>query len=111
MELTGKTKTDFDTFIKNEMYYLGKEQLSDNFMHTLYIEFFDSKEININIQVIYDRSSKYVRGFDSEIIFIQHGDLKIINSDCLKNDIYETRQEAISLAIRKADELYNHLHN
>jgi len=66
--------------------------------------------MNLHIEVVYDRSSGYVRGFDSEVIFIMHGDFTVINSDCLKNDVYETRLEATDSVIKKANELYNMLH-
>jgi len=48
-----------------------------------------------------------VRGFDSEVIFIMNGSLYINNSDCLKDDIYETRFEATNIAVIKANEIYN----
>ena len=73
----------------------------------LYVGIFEKKGVYINITVIKDDLLKYVRGYDSEIIFINNGDLITINSDVLKNDIYDTREEATLKALIKAKEIYN----
>ena len=73
----------------------------------LYVGIFEKKDIFINVKVVKDDLLKYVRGYDSEIIFINNGDLITINSDVLKNDIYDTREEATLKALIKAKEIYN----
>ena len=73
----------------------------------LYVGIFEKKGIFINVKVVKDYLLKYVRGYDSEIIFINNGDLITINSDVLKNDIYDTREEATLKALIKAKEIYN----
>jgi len=109
MQLTGKCKEDFfKEWDINEEKFL--EAFSDREITSIIIDWFDSKNMNLHIEVVYDRSSGYVRGFDSEVIFIMHGDFTVINSDCLKNDVYETRLEATDSVIKKANELYNMLH-
>ena len=72
----------------------------------LYVGIFEKKGVYINITVIKDDLLKYVRGYDSEIIFINNGDLITINSDVLKNDVYETRQEATLKALIKANDVF-----
>ena len=72
----------------------------------LYVGIFEKKGVYINITVIKDDLLKYVRGYDSEIIFINNGDLITINSDVLKNDVYETREEATLKALIKANEIF-----
>lgn len=72
----------------------------------LYVGIFEKKGIFINVKVVKDDLLKYVRGFDSEIIFINNGDLITINSDVLKNDVYETREEATLKALIKANEIF-----
>ena len=72
----------------------------------LYVGIFEKKHIFINVTVVKDDLLKYVRGFDSEIIFINNGDLITINSDVLKNDVYETREEATIKALIKANEIF-----
>lgn len=49
MELTEKCKESFEKWLKTEMYYLGKESLSDLFWNALIVEFFDSVGIYIEI--------------------------------------------------------------
>ena len=72
----------------------------------LYVGIFEKKGVYINITVEKDDLLKYVRGYDSEIIFINNGDLITINSDVLKNDVYETRPEATLKALIKANEIF-----
>ena len=72
----------------------------------LYVGIFEKKGVYINITVEKDDLLKYVRGYDSEIIFINNGDLITINSDVLKNDIYDTREEATLKALIKANEIF-----
>ena len=72
----------------------------------LYVGIFEKKGVYINITVEKDDLLKYVRGYDSEIIFINNGDLITINSDVLKNDVYETREEATLKALIKANEIF-----
>lgn len=72
----------------------------------LYVDIFEKKGIYINVTVVKDDYLKYVRGFDSEVIFINNGDLITINSDVLKDDVYETREEATLKSLIKANEIY-----
>jgi hypothetical protein len=72
----------------------------------LYVDIFEKKGIYINVTVVKDDYLKYLRGFDSEVIFINNGDLITINSDVLKYDVYETREEAKLKALIKANEIY-----
>ena len=80
------------------------ELLKDNL--DFYINIFDKKSIYINIIVIKDDYLKYVRGFDSQVIYMNNGDLITVNSDDLKNDVYENREEAKLKALIKANEIY-----
>lgn len=73
----------------------------------LYVGIFEKKGIYVNVTVVKDDLLKYVRGYDSEIIFPNNGELKTINSDVLKSDIYDTREEATLKALIKAKEIYN----
>jgi len=108
MILTGKCLEDFTKwFNKNYTNIYINESTSEN---AFIIEFLDSKEYYIDVEVIKDKSGGYVRGFESEVTYTRHGDLNMINSDCLKEDIYETRPEATNAAILKANEIYNLKH-
>ena len=107
-KLTGKCREDFDNHVYENMYQIN-ENSGDMILNAIIIEFLDEKEIYIDIEVIKDKSSGYVRGFESGVIFTMHGDLMANNSDCLKEDIYESRLEATNQAIIKANEIYNHI--
>lgn len=107
--LTGKCKEDFEKWIISEIYYLGKETLSDLFMNALYIEFFDSVGFHIKIyphlgagQIVYYPSFIYLdeRHFENErnVVF-DNGELYYTTS----------RLDAKNEAIKKANEIYNHL--
>jgi len=106
--LTGKCKEEFDKWIISEMYYLGKETLSDLFMNALCIEFFDSVGFYIKIyphlgagQVVYYPSFIYLdkRYLENErhVLFDNR-------------ELYYTlsRLDAQNKAIKKANEIYNH---
>ena len=100
MILTGKAKEDFEKWLNKKMYYLGRhnfedrdnniEDLSDNFQNTLIIEWFDS--VGIYITSDYFELNK---GFYSEILDSNFAIVK------------PTRQEALTEAIKKANEYYN----
>ena len=112
--LTKKTKKDFEMFIFRQKGTLPKGiesynyyDLQNSYIISDIIYWFDSIEFYINIKVIKNKMLTYVRGFDSEVTLHFQGDLITINSDCLKNDIYNTRNEAVLKAIQKASELYN----
>jgi len=102
MELTGKAKTDFDLFIKNELYYLGKEHLADNFMNTLYVEFFDSKEIFIHVK-------RNCTGIKFNHWYCIITDVKGVHlNNFLKDESKEDdRNLILNCAIKKANEIYN----
>ena len=121
MTLTGKAKEDFlikvyyqedtnqasDESIKEKLFYHSQkwiERQDKRLINQLIIDFFDEKGFNISIETENDTMFKYVRGFESYVSFLLHGDLLKLNSDCLKNDVYETRKESIE----KANEVYNH---
>lgn len=100
-----------DESIKEKLFHHAKkwlERQDERFVNQLIIDFFDEKGFNISIETENDTMLKYVRGFESYVSFLLHGELMKINSDCLKKDVYETRTEAIKKAIEKANEVYNH---
>ena len=112
--LTKKAKKDFEMFIFRQKGTLPKGiesynyyDLQNSYIISDIISWFDSIEFYINIKVIKNKMLTYVKGFDSEVTLHFQGDLITINSDCLKNDIYNTRNEAVLKAIQKASELYN----
>ena len=106
--LSGKCEEDFINFYtKNRKYKNDLKQFKQNIQASIIVDWLDSVDYTISLEVVKDKQAGYVRGFDSEVTFILHGDLITINSDCLKNDIYETRNEAILKAIQKASESYN----
>lgn len=112
MILTGKAKEDFIKWYyskcdKQPYFQDYSLDLSHVILNALIIEWFDSIGININIIVEHDRKAGYVRGFESEVCFIMNSEFMIVNSDCLKSDIYETRQQATEEAIKKACDIYN----
>lgn len=110
--LTDKAKIDFEKwyfkkycksskpFIKlypheySEVYDWFYETLTFSFQYGVYIEWFDSVGITIEV-------SKY-----NEIRF-QSG---IFESDELYDHVFSTRKKAIKSAIQKANELYNTTH-
>ena len=125
MTLIGKAKEDFlikvyyqentnqasDESIKEKLFYHSQkwiERQDKRLINQLIIDFFDEKGFNISIETENDTILKYVRGFESYVSFLLHGDLFKLNSDYLKNDVYETRKEAIEKAIEKANEVHNH---
>lgn len=106
--LLGKCEEDFINFYtQNKKYKNNLKQYKRNLQASIIIAWFDSIEFYINVEVIKDKMLGYVRGFDSDVTFHFHGDLVTINSDCLKDDIYNTRDEAVLKAIQKASECYN----
>ena len=108
--LSGKCELDFFNFYtQNKKYKNDLKQYKQNLQASIIIDWLDSKNFFINIEVIKDKMLGYVRGFDSDVTFTMHGELTNVNSDCLKNDIYETRNEATLKAIQKASEVYNHI--
>lgn len=110
MILTGKSKEDFEKWLNKEMYYLGRhnfedrdnniEDLSDNFQNTLIIEWFDS----VGIYIIISPSDNPKNWFYT-----------ILGEDILSPfyqiyqslDDFKNRQEALTEAIKKANEIYN----
>lgn len=110
MILIGKAKEDFEKWLNKEMYYLGRhnfedrdnniEDLSDNFQNALIIEWFDS----IGIYIIISPSDNPKNWFYT-----------ILGEDILSPfykmyqslDDFENRQEALTEAIKKANEIYN----
>ena len=106
--LSGKCEEHFIIFYTgNKKYKNDLKQYKNNLQASIIISWFDSIEFYINIEVIKDKMLGYVRGFDSDVTLHFQGDLITINSDCLKDDIYNTRDEAVLKAIQKASEVYN----
>lgn len=99
MKLTGKCKENFDKWIKSEMFYLGKEPLSDLFISALIIDFFDSVGIHLFVEqnfkdwwfVINDRITPCDFGFRRYI----------------QEDTSINREESYKKAIESANEIYN----
>jgi len=82
------------------MYYLGSEPLSDLFMSALYVEFFDSVNYLIQVKgrlIHYHKSTLIEQKFDS---YVYH---KKLTMRCGFN----TRLEAVSHAISRANIVYN----
>ena len=106
--LSGKCEEHFINFYtRNKKYKNDLKQYKNNLQASIIISWFDSIEFYINIEVIKDKMLGYVRGFESDVTLHFQGDLITINSDCLKDDIYNTRDEAVLKAIQKASEVYN----
>lgn len=106
--LSGKCEESFINFYtKNRKYKYDIKQYRNNLQASIIINWLDEIGYTISLEVIQDKEAGYVRGFDSEITFMFKGDLITINSDCLKSDCYETRDEAILKAIQKASESFN----
>jgi len=109
--LNGTAKEDFKKWYQNRLSVMTYSEILNINDKTVYssliIEWFDSIEFYINIEVIKDKMLGYVRGFDADVTFHLHGDLMTVNADCLKDDIYNTRDEAVLKSIQKANEVYN----
>lgn len=97
MLLTGKCKEDFDFWLRTEMYYLGKEDLSELFWNALIFEFFDDKNMVISIKSKYGfRKKKHVFQFE-------------FNN--YKSEFMQSREIATSQAIIVANSTYNNRFN
>ncbi len=108
--LNGKAKQDFEKWLDIQEVAPYKVMFWDipKIVQVAYIvEWLDSVDFYLDIEIVKDRMLGYVRGFDSSVIFTLHVDLMTNNSDCLKDDIYDTRAEAVLKAIQKANEVYN----
>jgi len=106
MKLSGKCKEDFDTWL-NPMYleevetgshitvfeYVGNEM-----RYGVYVDFFNSVDIRIEITNEFDKILNYNRGFNTIVNNIQ----LFFNNDC-----FESRPEARAAAIEKANQIYN----
>ena len=105
MKLTGKTKQDFEKWLSNnypELFnsfttgYILFDTLSDSCINALIIEWFDSVEIYVQINV------ENIDGIFSSYVFN-------------KNDLFSSkensnsRQEATEKAIEKANQIYNNI--
>jgi len=100
--LTGKAKEDFEKWIEKEMFHFGFNldqqrnsinDLSDLFLNALIIEWLDSVGINIILTCEFD--------YGYEIL-----DKRYEVMEELKK-WYDTRHEATTHAIKKANEIYN----
>lgn len=107
MELTGKCKKDFEkwweryAFENNlmesgqgESYPIGiwwfKQKLTFSMQYGVYVDFFDS--VGIKIEIIYA---------------VTHGWLLRIHGTSLQSNFFKTRHEARTEAIKKANEIHN----
>ena len=96
MILTGKAKEDFYKYINIEDYklfdYVRKKYANEIVLNALIIEWFDSVGIYVNAELDY----LHIVWFPT------------INNDWnFEEREFETRQEAIKEAIKKANEIYN----
>ncbi len=99
MELTGKCKKDFEKWlsdwkIDNRMGHFGFQYLHDSMQWGVYVDFFDS--VNYNIGLI-------PHWLNNNTVDKWYFDL----NDCIYKDYANTRQEARTEAIKKANEIYN----
>lgn len=95
--LTGKAKEKFLNWLSTEMYYLGKEPLSDLFFSALIIEWFDSVGIYLDCPPLIDYNPvKFGLLIDEKIHYSEQ-----------KNRVYDSRQEARIAGIKKANEIFN----
>ncbi len=86
MKLTGKCLDDFELWVNSEMYEIDND-CCDILLNALIIEFFDSTWIYVNVLRYNDKWKMIV---ENQFRYT-----------------FDSRQEAISEAIIKANELYN----
>jgi hypothetical protein len=115
MELTGKCKEEFFKWKKSRWMDSGLIQVSvvsplmfdltTNFyklplemQYGVYVDFFDSVGVRVFIDEEFDIMGQYQRGFNPVVNNIE------LYKD---NDCFETRPEARTSAIEKANEIYN----
>lgn len=95
--LTGKAKTDFEKWMKDERIFHsenGFESLQDKFQATLIIEWLDTVWLVVTI------NNEYYDGF--------HFYWEINMAEPLKSEsVFKTRAEAAMAAIEKGNEIYN----
>lgn len=116
MQLTGKAETDFRSWLDNNRGSVGFIQMEPSNVNVefddldydledrIILDWLDSVGLYINISPFYDRSGKYVRGFEAELLVESTGDVfEITNA----GDVFEDRYTAIRDSILKADETYN----
>lgn len=83
------------------------DEMPETIKDVLIISFFDEKKYFISIELVKDYTETKIIGFDSHISFDHHGELYRVNYDCLHDDLVQTRNEIISKAIIKANEIYD----
>ena len=107
MELTGKCKVDFEKWFTRNDNHKGFDehqvaldvkyrlkvfyQLYDSMQYGVYVDFFDSVGVFININT-YDYGGRY---FQYSV------------DDLMPDTVFYKRSEAITQSIQKANELYN----
>lgn len=120
MELTGKCKETFqkwlfDSFTLSDEIQLDSDsfkpynirtflELPFSYQVGVYLDFFDSKNIFISIESVFDRMLGYNRGFQVQIYQDAKNPITLFNE---YQDAFNTRNEAQIAAIEKANELYN----
>ena len=118
MRLTGNTETEFENRLllnREYKYILGVfsvnidgfwcafQKLPNSMKFGVFVDFFDSVEIYISIESVFDRMLGYNRGFQVQIY--QDGKQPItIFKD---NDAFYIRSEARTAAIEKACQIRN----
>ena len=110
--LTGVCKEDFDKWYKKEFekrnlpYTQGFEISDLSIQHGVLLDFFDSKDIIVDVQPFLD--------YDEAVyIKVMYWMARVVhlntepNEDSYNDAEYKTRSKAIKSAIKKANEVYN----
>ncbi len=102
MELTGKCKEEFEKWFKEEHVkwmsstHYFYNALSSSMQYGVYVDFFDSVGIDIEIWIECSYKPKYTLDFYAVLI-----------NDEPRTGSFSTRHEARTAAIEKANELFN----
>ena len=109
MKLTGKCREDFEKwYVKNSdsLYYIDVfKELPESMQYGVYVDFFDSVGINIDVCHNYILDGKN----DNIIVLGYYYELNAqpnihVSQDC---EDHKTRPESRAQAIEKANEIYN----
>lgn len=110
--LTGKCKIDFEKWLENHIIFCTVDDLLYWFyeqpsmmQYGVYLEFFDSVGIIIDIQPSMDYDNFTYIGVDSFMVNV----IKLMDAVLYDEEVVEfkTRQEAREQAILKANKIYN----
>ena len=97
MKLTGKCKEDFEKWLYCGTPYSYFLELTPSMQYGVYVDFFDSVRISLMVYT-YDDEKWYVNLLKNNRYLI------------IGKEMYKTRQEARTQAIKKANEIYNSKH-